>query len=891
MFTQTAKTILQPVAESIASLILLNLETEEHNLSLPDLSDAAAVVKNQADNLIKVGYSLANDSERMDESSKILMNQACEAVSYSAGELLKAAEVIKSDGTDPAGRRLLISSCQGLLDGTTRMLDVNDDCEVKRIVSLCDKSMELVNGLLAAKELNELVEYLKPSLQSFMELAALSNARIDEIIYSSLKNRLKNAVYMLDQAKEMMITATKANSVHLKNSDIIRSRQVSCEKASRAIEEIKAVVQIREWLEGGQDGQNSYKIFGEDSDIQKAISGIMRDIKKLDWNSLNMSYESYKFLIDILTDTSSSIADSCSGTLMGEALAKKIAEFEELRRKLDVMINAAINSSKLPEKPNTIYKSLIKFSDAGREIGKLSRQVVQSRFWELNHEHADRLDPESCLGKLYQSATSGNVEGTSAAIEVFRRDISQIYENLENAGLFAVDNEIQSNIKKYQMEITSNSEQIILAGKSLSNDPTDELILEHFNGAVTHWEKLIGRMKDYVGGSKQIFNKGGFVSRESEGLKKEYNEFIKNHGSKNKDASGKQNMASTYSSLKRLISDTQKQVENTNSDSIRKGLQSPMENLTKITTEIERKGLKSEQFSEKELEIQANEISIATEKIQKFYSKDYRNPHSPASISSFAEVEDNKKERWSRISTASSDRSDSRIIEVIGGNEVEIVDEPEPQVLGEKEAASNPIRAAAQALQVDVSHYSSYENPIVDYVKGMAEKMSEISTLYKYDSSDSKKNLMKNAQLISGDVSGISKMSREIAKKCVDNSLAKEVNSSLQRMETMATQLRILTSVKIAGSWDEDSERQLILCSQNLKKAVKSVLKSSEAANFRADPLDEPNSIKFRKVYFMRDSDYPLQTPSSPLVKSSFSPDLEQLAPVKSALLSKKFEN
>jgi hypothetical protein len=75
MYTQTSKEILEPVAEAISSLLILNYEADAQNLSLPDLTDSAAVVETQAQNLVNIGRSLLDSG---DDELRTNMPPTCE---------------------------------------------------------------------------------------------------------------------------------------------------------------------------------------------------------------------------------------------------------------------------------------------------------------------------------------------------------------------------------------------------------------------------------------------------------------------------------------------------------------------------------------------------------------------------------------------------------------------------------------------------------------------------------------------------------------------------------------------------------------------------------------------------------------------------------------------
>ena len=63
MHSVTSRQILEPIAEAVSQLILINAEAEIRNAALPDLSEAAKAVDLQVQQLVNVGKALAEDAK------------------------------------------------------------------------------------------------------------------------------------------------------------------------------------------------------------------------------------------------------------------------------------------------------------------------------------------------------------------------------------------------------------------------------------------------------------------------------------------------------------------------------------------------------------------------------------------------------------------------------------------------------------------------------------------------------------------------------------------------------------------------------------------------------------------------------------------------------------
>ena len=115
--------------------------------------------------------------------------------------------------------------------------------------------------------------------------------------------------------------------------------------------------------------------------------------------------------------------------------------------------------------------------------------------------------------------------------------------------------------------------------------------------------------------------------------------------------------------------------------------------------------------------------------------------------------------------------------------------------------------------------------------------------------------MMNNAKAMQADIKELLKYARKIMENCTDNALKKQLATAMERMETLTTQLRIVTAVKIAEARDSDSEKQLIISSQNLMASINTMLKASEAASLRSMETTAHvalAAIKFRKKVFKK---------------------------------------
>ena len=93
---------------------------------------------------------------------------------------------------------------------------------------------------------------------------------------------------------------------------------------------------------------------------------------------------------------------------------------------------------------------------------------------------------------------------------------------------------------------------------------------------------------------------------------------------------------------------------------------------------------------------------------------------------------------------------------------------------------------------------------------------------------------------------------------CTDQILKKQLLLAIETISTLSTQLKIVAAVKASeqtSTTDSDSEKQLVLCCQNLMNAIKVTIKASESASLRTFKKAGTTMIamvKFKKALYKK---------------------------------------
>jgi len=165
-------------------------------------------------------------------------------------------------------------------------------------------------------------------------------------------------------------------------------------------------------------------------------------------------------------------------------------------------------------------------------------------------------------------------------------------------------------------------------------------------------------------------------------------------------------------------------------------------------------------------------------------------------------------------------------------------DEAEFMFENAPDPSQGPIMLAAHDLHQEVKQWSSKDNDIIAAAKKMALMMAKLSQLVQEDSG-SKRELISIAKAIAESSDEVTRLAKELAKECTDKRMRTNLLQVCERIPTIGTQLKILSTVKAtmlgAQGTEEDIEatEMLVGNAQNLMQSVKQTVTAAEAASIK----------------------------------------------------------
>jgi vinculin len=163
----------------------------------------------------------------------------------------------------------------------------------------------------------------------------------------------------------------------------------------------------------------------------------------------------------------------------------------------------------------------------------------------------------------------------------------------------------------------------------------------------------------------------------------------------------------------------------------------------------------------------------------------------------------------------------------------------EDEVFKAVPSSNQPILLAAHGLHQEVRQWSSKDNEIIAAAKRMAVLMARLSELVHQDSKGSKRELIATAKLIAEASEDVTRLAKQLARECTDKRIRTNLLQVCERIPTIGTQLKILSTVKatMLGAQGSDEDREatemLVGNAQNLMQSVKETVRASEGASIK----------------------------------------------------------
>jgi len=850
MFTATTKQIISPIADVVSQLIVRNAEAEQNNSAMEDISEYASVVVAQIQNFSNVVMDIIG-SQGSDEILKKEMNDGNLIVKKAAEDMLSSAKHLKDDPCSKEGRRLLVDATRGILDGVTTLLNSYDDYNVRKIVQLCNDLISCYEQCRDNTDPQKIIDNIKLCSRYSVKLASLATQRIAEFLSANLKKELQSAIDLLTKTSPLLISSCKSylqNQQKKVNADGFHD---VCETLIHATNEIKRIVQIAEVSD-----DSSVKI-GELADL---VSGMENDekemiacIKNKDVDGFNAAQAAYNKKSDQFIKEASDVADKIEDDDEKNKLQDLIDSVRTSSNSVDVMGSKCALQKFSDDRANADLVNQIKYNTACCKYinGELNRQLMSSMA-KTCEDISNKDDESTSFGNAYKKALAGEGQLKQEDIDRLSKSIDKLnddYQTMNDKVSSEHDAAVNETIEKNKENVEKMKPVLLNALQAAAENPDEPNHKKHLENVAGVWTDQVQALKNSL-----IVEPGLFTTPEL--LNNTMGTFLKcmkkleEEGDKLSDEEAEALRKEALASAKQFLEVAKYEMNNTEDEAYRMELLKQIQDVEKILPILSQPYTAS---NKTDLLSAARKIGSLLGSLNGLMktklpaSNAVLEPPPPPQKQIVINQVDTPQEVQENVVSTPTQAT------IIEPEEEEEEEEPEVEPLQEDEAKEFPIKAAGRDLKLEAAQWSGSKNDIIAKVNIVAQKMEELSLIHSNLATNpiAKKEMIQKALEITQVTNSILKDCRELAELCTDKRLKMQLLNTVDRLNTLSQQLRVVTAVKASNPRDLDTDNQLFSCASNLTETMKRLLRDSEAAsvrcNFKTSGTAALAIIKFKK--------------------------------------------
>ena len=364
--TKTIQKILEPVAEQVSQLVILH-EQAEKGAALPPLSSPIGAVKTAVTNLATVGYEQIKATK--DNVLKLDTPNAIKKVEAASDLLVEASSFLSNNNQSKDGREKLITGARGILHGTSDLLLVFDEAEVRRICHVCQSIRDYLKVSEVVQIMDDLLMFVKNLTPGMASMTKLVLQRSKDLTNASHAQKLVDEVETLKVCLPNLISSIKSYVAVVNESNpsskeaAIKNRQFYVDLLS---ENITKVIYLLHLVSTDKEPELEKIDISAYKDLQENISNNVKSFKEWVDNPTDEKHvDDFLSLYKIVSDAKN--LGNEVGSSLGETMFKKcdaIVENAEALKKLSQ--NGDKNSSEVQALQKQLHTAL---NDLTKDVG------------------------------------------------------------------------------------------------------------------------------------------------------------------------------------------------------------------------------------------------------------------------------------------------------------------------------------------------------------------------------------------------------------------------------------------------------------------------------------------------------------------------------------------
>uniref|UniRef100_T1GS06 Vinculin n=1 Tax=Megaselia scalaris TaxID=36166 RepID=T1GS06_MEGSC len=863
---------------------------------MPDLSQPVQAVSLAVSNLVNVGRGTINSST--DEILKQDMPAALNRVENSAQLLVEATSMLKNAPSSAQARKKLIDGSRGILQGTSALLCCLDESMVRKIIQECKRILHYLTLTEIMENENDLEKLITViSKSDFVQQIEARRLELTHQVHSDILGRcikeFQNLLPVLFDSMKLYILLAleqQAPNMPTPHPDAIATaadnRNYLATRMSDEVQEIIRVLQLTTYDEDTSELDNITVLkkislsggFGE-----KALRQIIDDVHRVADYCLPQDAIPIRKMADDITAMANALCElrqeGKGNTPQAEALAREIRA--KLANLNDAVLQAVVNLDKsgVPQNAHTIKGRLEQackwlqnpnINDKGlgqRAIGLIvneGRKVADGCPGHQKAEIQQLCNEVENLSDKYSNLCArglGNTPEAQATARLLNEKLHELKSKIQNA--------LVNRVVEDFMDVSTPLEQFIEAvNEGIRVKPFNEENFNHKANNLTNFSDRAAKTSRMVaasasGGNKriaeallasaahidsltpQLISAGkirvkcpwmGPAEDHLLNLKKQYADTIL----RMRNAIGQkspQKMVDNTSNIARLVNRVlwvaKMEVHNSENPEFTAKIKSATAKLEEALPQMVQcaKGVA--------LNINDPNAAHAWRESNKKLLNAVRNVgnavvHTP---------EVPQPPDMSALRLNDYEHAPPRPPLPLEPEFVPSRPPPPAETDDDEDAframphANQPILIAARGLHQEVRQWESEDNEIIKAAKRMAKLMARLSELVNLKGS--KSELIATAKAIAEASEDVTRIAKDLARRCTDIRIRTNLLQVCERIPTIGTQLKILSTVKatMLGAQGSEEDREatdmLVGNAQNLMKSVTETVRVAEGASIK----------------------------------------------------------
>ncbi|KAK1171726.1 hypothetical protein AOXY_G6628 [Acipenser oxyrinchus oxyrinchus] len=267
--------VIAPIAAQVCHLIIIS-EWGDSDGKFANLEEEAEEVAKVTKQLALVASRLAEESE--DDILRKEMGPARELVVISGNNMLLAAQKLCIQPQYPQHREELIASAQDVLMGTLKILLIEDDALVRRIVTAAHWLLDCITLLESAKDVSSLLKSFQGFSEALLLLNCLVKSRIQELRDNSQQEFLDHSLKTLKNCISMLYTALLTSLKHPQNEQTRSAKKYITDQMDTTITNIISLLRSdSNEMPQANAGSYSHKLHSLFQLLSRSTCSIIKD--------------------------------------------------------------------------------------------------------------------------------------------------------------------------------------------------------------------------------------------------------------------------------------------------------------------------------------------------------------------------------------------------------------------------------------------------------------------------------------------------------------------------------------------------------------------------------------------------------------------------------------